>query len=65
MSKKYRYWLEVTWQGHTTRLWGADKRVELDEYIMKCGPGVEARVIDSLEEEASERGTHRRPRRGT
>ena len=63
MDRKYRYWLEVTWQGHKKRLWGSDNRVELDEYAMTCGPDVEVQIIDSLEEEVNDSGGHYRPRR--
>lgn len=64
MDKKYRYWVEVTWMGRTKRLFGSDKRKELDEWAMGCGPEVEVQVIDILEEEVNEHGGHHRPRRG-
>ena len=60
MESKYRYWLEVTWNGHTKRLWGSDKRIELDEWAAKCGPDIAVRVIDALEEEVNDRGGHHR-----
>ena len=53
-EKKFRYQLEVFWNGHWAKLWGSDKRIELDEYAAQCtDPNVQFRVTDGWEEEVT------------
>ena len=61
-ENKYRYQLEAYWAGAWQRLWGSDKRLELDEYIASCkDPSVQFRVIDTWEEEVMNRGRRHKP----
>ena len=61
-EKKCRYQLETYWAGAWRRLWGSDKRLELDEYVASCkDPAVQFRVIDTWEEEVMNRGRRHKP----
>lgn len=58
-EKKYRYQLEAFWAGAWRRLWGADKRIDLDQYVAQCPDSVQFRIIDTVLEELNERGRRR------
>lgn len=61
-ERKYRYQLEAYWAGGWRRLWGADNRLELDQYIASCkDPQVQFRVVDTWEEEVMNRGRRHKP----
>ena len=61
-EKKYRYQLEAYWNREWRRLWGSDKRLELDAYVAGCkDPAVRFRVIDTWEEEVMSRGRRHKP----
>ncbi len=51
--KEYRYWVEVTWNGRTTRIFGSDDRLILDKYVASCDRNLDIRVVDTLEEEVN------------
>lgn len=61
-DKKYRYRLEVEWSGEWRKLWGSDKRIELDQYVASCrDPNLRFQVVDTLFEEVNERGRRHKP----
>lgn len=61
-EKKCRYQLEIMWSGAWRRLWGSDKRLDLDQYVASCPANLEFRIVDTLLEEVEERGRRHKPR---
>ena len=61
MAEKQRYQLEIMWQGKWRRLFGSEKRIELDEYRATCPDNLEIRIVDTKEE--AEYGRRNRPGR--
>ena len=62
-ERQYRYRLEVFWCGGWRKLWGTEKRLELDQYIASNkDPKVQFRVVDTWEEEVNDRGRRHKPR---
>ena len=56
MDKKYRWTLQVYWEGGWRTLWGSESRKDLIEYTDRCPKDIEFRIVDSLEEEVKARG---------
>ena len=61
MSEKQRYQLEIKWQGKWRRLFGSERRIELDEYRATCPDNLEIRIVDT--EEETDHGRRHRPGR--
>ena len=59
MDKKYRWKLQIYWQGGWRTILEGDKRTELSEYMESCPDQYEMRIVDTTLEEVKPNGRRR------
>ena len=50
MDKKYRWKLQIYWQGGWRKILESDKRSDLVDYAKTCPEHLQLRIIDTTEE---------------
>ena len=50
MDKKYRWKLQIYWDGNWRTVLESEKRIELSRYAESCPEDLQLRIIDSTEE---------------